>query len=465
MTLSNYYETENDNQYCCETCPDEEKRTTIINEEDNSKTAGLLLTTNIDNDNYSEMFETALENNITLEKTDTLSKNSDFTQAMSQFISSQLDETDEKETLPDLPLSKPPQLLNNDNMSEHNDKIIGLPSNTHSLDSDINSSISNTNQLTTHTAGLKLEINENIVTKDISETFPYTSTPFVKNRMTFFENETKKLDNSNSDTHKKLEMSSTIDNRQINDKKRSDSISYDLVVKDEITTNDDILKITTEELSNNENASDKENNDSKSEADRKTIETESKAITIDDDSTNESEMKQLTIEDKTDFNSSEITDISINTDSEVSSPMKTEDASHNSTNPFEDDEDEVEILSEIVSKDKVPLNRKESYPEELNPFDDDTPINQPIAPVPARRKRISLPKHVALDLFEDDSGASIESPFSPSIFHSKKRIPAARISLTPCWSEEQKIDSAEQKYVLFYSLCLHLFFFYHSIYF
>lgn len=471
MTLSNYYETENDNQYCCETCPDEEKRTTVIIKEDielvddtDNKilTAGLLDKNTLDSDNYSELFETALENNSTLEKVDTLSRNSDFTEAMSEFISSQLDD---KDTPPSLPLTKPPKLNYDDKLTnEHidDDNIIGLPSNTHSLDSDINNSISNTNQLTTHTAGLELEINKNInVTKDITDTFPQTSTPFVKNRKTFFENQFKKFDDNSDNTNNKLEMSFiniTIDNKQINDDtKRSDSISNDLVNKDDTTNNDVILKITTDkdELSNNENIPDVEKIDTETD-NEKIVDTATTTIVADESTTNKSDIKDLTTEYRTDLNSSEITDISINTDSEVSSPIKTEDISYNSTNPFEDDEDDDEEetgeIPEIISKNnKVPLMRKESYPEELNPFDDDTPVNEPAVPVPARRKRISLPKKIALDLLDDsqDDSVSGESPIVVPATKPRKVIPAARISLTPCWTQEgHKTDSADQKYVI-----------------
>lgn len=103
LTLSNYYETEN-NEYCCETCPDEE---VIVKEEtpeekfvwsrplsDEEKSANLKL------DDYSTKFETALEE---------LSENFN-TKARSDFVQSQLEDWESEEPPPELPATKPPDI-------------------------------------------------------------------------------------------------------------------------------------------------------------------------------------------------------------------------------------------------------------------------------------------------------------------------------------------------------------------
>lgn len=102
LTLANYYETEN-NEYCCETCPDEE---TVKDEElvlsrslsDEEKSA------NLKGDDYSTKFESALEN---LTQPD-----DEFTKARSHFVQSQLEwECDSgNEEPPELPSTKPPDL-------------------------------------------------------------------------------------------------------------------------------------------------------------------------------------------------------------------------------------------------------------------------------------------------------------------------------------------------------------------
>lgn len=149
LTLSNYYETEN-NEYCCETCPDEE---VSIKEEqlpddklvwsrslsDEEKSA------NLKNDDYSTQFETALEN---------FNENS---KARSDFVQSQLVEWESDEEPPDLPSTKPPDL----NSEQCDDS--GFP-----IKEQIVNSVSD-NQL--ETASVQLENSQDdVVTKEESRT-------------------------------------------------------------------------------------------------------------------------------------------------------------------------------------------------------------------------------------------------------------------------------------------------------
>lgn len=154
LTLSNYYETEN-NEYCCETCPDEE---VIVKDEpaddkfvwsrplsDEEKSANLKL------DDYSSKFETALEN---------LSE-SFSTKARSDFVQSQLEDWESdsvNEEPPELPATKPPDIKS---VSGDEDKCSdsGFPPN----EQNVNSVVSD-NQLET------AEDSQDVVTKEESRT-------------------------------------------------------------------------------------------------------------------------------------------------------------------------------------------------------------------------------------------------------------------------------------------------------
>lgn len=158
MTLSNYYETEN-NEYCCETCPDEE--VAIVKEEipddklvwsrslsDEEKSANLII------DDYSSKFETALEY---------LSERSN-TKALSDFAHSQLEEWESEsgnEDPPELPSTKPPDIKTvTVDKTECSDS--GFPLKEQSVNS-----VSD-NQL--ETASAKLEDSQEVVTKEESRT-------------------------------------------------------------------------------------------------------------------------------------------------------------------------------------------------------------------------------------------------------------------------------------------------------
>ncbi|XP_018573486.1 MICAL-like protein 1 [Anoplophora glabripennis] len=210
LTLANYYETEN-GDFCCEICPDEEKIVTKTPPEksvllrsmsDEEKTASLKTFSN-EPDNYSAMFETALESigdeSIKQEFTLTRDESSEFFKARSQFIHSQMEEssdTGNEDKPPDLPKSIPPELdkselRSSENItvlrdtlvasSEHSDS--GFPSNR--LDTTVNL---NNNSVSNQygKASVELEKTHNIVTKDKRATEGDTS--LVKARMRLFEN-------------------------------------------------------------------------------------------------------------------------------------------------------------------------------------------------------------------------------------------------------------------------------------
>lgn len=118
LTLANYYETETPNQFCCETCPDEEpppappaeKSVLIRSLSDEEKSAGLKKFSNNLSvqqertaDEYSENFENALENSSML-------RSSENTEARSRFLTANLGDYSDGETPPELPKTKPPDI-------------------------------------------------------------------------------------------------------------------------------------------------------------------------------------------------------------------------------------------------------------------------------------------------------------------------------------------------------------------
>ncbi|KAF5306964.1 hypothetical protein FQR65_LT07186 [Abscondita terminalis] len=114
LTLANYYETETNNQFCCEVCPDEENRDLIDVEKksvlsrslsDEEKSAGLQHYD--DDDGGACTFETARDESSPKD----MEQSSEYTLARSSFINSQLiheNESKSEEEPPDLPKSAPP---------------------------------------------------------------------------------------------------------------------------------------------------------------------------------------------------------------------------------------------------------------------------------------------------------------------------------------------------------------------
>ncbi|KAK5645023.1 hypothetical protein RI129_006323 [Pyrocoelia pectoralis] len=102
LTLANYYETEIENQFCCEICPDEEEpalEKSVLNRSLSDEEKSIGLQKFEDPDDYSSLFETALE-----KQNDS---STDHTRNLrSSFFNSHLAEED----VPDLPKSMPPIL-------------------------------------------------------------------------------------------------------------------------------------------------------------------------------------------------------------------------------------------------------------------------------------------------------------------------------------------------------------------
>ncbi|XP_060527701.1 F-actin-monooxygenase MICAL3 [Cylas formicarius] len=190
LTLANYYETENE-EFCCEICPDEEKQiskkispehsvlTRSMSDEEKSD----ILQNKLDMlDAYSTHFETALEFPIDgeLKKNFTLTtaSSSEYSIARSQFFKSQIENstsgsTSEDDIPPDLPKTTPPPVsasgsFLSKNLSVNSDS--GFPNNKH--DSSSNSSIS-----------VSKKADDDFVTKDNS----FSSIGLVSARMKLFE--------------------------------------------------------------------------------------------------------------------------------------------------------------------------------------------------------------------------------------------------------------------------------------
>ncbi|KAK9732240.1 Calponin homology (CH) domain [Popillia japonica] len=241
LTLANYYETETPNQFCCETCPDEEaappssaapltsvkdiktdeKSMLSRSLSDEEKSAGLKNLSDrlqMAHDEYSAQFETALE--------DSLTKTHEYSKARSQFLSANLvDETSDSETPPELPKTKPPDIVIESKVTPSNRRnatkdISGvsvyqtpyspkLGQRTHDIsrisatsasekqktnDSFKAPSIGVVNQSSISTTNLKKNVKKDEVTKDkspINDVRSNTVTPsLVKNRMKLFETTT-----------------------------------------------------------------------------------------------------------------------------------------------------------------------------------------------------------------------------------------------------------------------------------
>lgn len=325
---------------------------------------------------------------------------------MSQFINSQIEGED---ALPSLPSSKPPIItvdLNehsiNVNIDSSDTKTncesadSGLPSNSRSLDSDIVShSISDTNQL----ADSKLD-NESIDTKDISETLPFTSTPFVKKQFEPLLDPKLQMDTLDSS---EITASATEKNT------RSDSISNDLVVDKDAEENHDVDEIIANSIIE--------------------LSSDSDCAILDDSGILEVAEVQAEIIELDDESAEKI-------------------SSADNTNPFDDEEDdEFDVTSPVKDTRKVPLEKEESYPEDLNPFDDEDIPNETLVPIPTRRKKIALREKISLNPFDDDCHGEAAVPGN------KRKISAPKVSLTPIVSTLR--GTSELKYVNTYLYYVH----------
>lgn len=207
LTLANYYETEN-GDFCCEICPDEEKvaaakaspeKSVLLRSmSDEEKTASLKTFSN-EPDNYSTMFESALESI----RDD---NSSEFFKARSRFIQSQVEESSDsapEDEPPDLPKTAPPKLDASEDV-ELKDALVkssdsGFPSNrlveTIAKADDVSVSDRSNN------ASFELEETRNIVTKD-KPAAEGGDTSLVRARMRLFESNSHEVDFRKSDSNK-----------------------------------------------------------------------------------------------------------------------------------------------------------------------------------------------------------------------------------------------------------------------
>ncbi|KAG5883549.1 hypothetical protein JTB14_008516 [Gonioctena quinquepunctata] len=246
LTLANYYETENE-EFCCEVCPDEEKHMfkktteTLLSRSlsDEEKSASLKMITS-EPDEFSAQFESALESvdgDRELE--------SEFAQARSQFFLTQMEGSDSstedkppdipksfsappksqppdlpesspphmtksqptvlpKSQLPDMPKSKPPDLpksqppflskssppqLRKSDKTDLQDSIVNSAQSDSSFPERLATTVNINNRVSVTKRGsssLPLDESRNVVTKDKSA--EEVGTSMVKARMRLFEN-------------------------------------------------------------------------------------------------------------------------------------------------------------------------------------------------------------------------------------------------------------------------------------
>lgn len=168
LTLASYYETEN-GEFCCEVCPDEEKLMAKASQEkvvlqkslsDEEKTANLKMLTG-PSDDYSELFETALENVVSSEKT-----SSEFSEARSSFFLSQIgaESSLQEDKPPLLPKTGPPEL--EEIVKPSKDIFIDSAQNDSGFPSTRLSETYSNKISVENIPGSTLESSHNIVTKD-----------------------------------------------------------------------------------------------------------------------------------------------------------------------------------------------------------------------------------------------------------------------------------------------------------
>lgn len=432
LTLANYYETETENQFCCETCPDEEQIKQISDKDDTSldeksvlnrslsdeeKSAGIQKSG--EHDEYSCMFETALENSMDkgLSTNYTLSseQSAEFTKARSRFITSQLVDSEcdtSDDEAPELPKSEPPDLnslktnselefLENSENTEllkeskdfNSENISSIQSSEvrescdsgfvpHSLDSLVYSSkvsdVSDKNQ--PETAVQQLDTNK-IITKE--NKFPSDNSngsSLVKSRMRLFEN--KVGDQSSNEEMKKCSVVKDITNKNAekkfihkvplveeNDEERNCSTglgSKSLVIKESESDNS-INNSSLVDAVDNKN----EENHTEQKQEEATKSAEDSIIVISSDTSKEDSVNKIPTESSNDVNQECPIIIS---DSSSNNQSKENKITLEETSPVIDISDSADNV--ISSK------SKEEYPEDLNPFGDEDeqeePPNKPI---------------------------------------------------------------------------------------
>lgn len=373
LTLANYYETEN-NEFCCETCPDEEKLDSSVltrSLSDEEKSATLKK-----DDEYSAKFETALEF-----PEDSIS--SEYTKARSCFINSQVELSDSgNEEPPDLPKTKPPEIVTcEDTFSDS-----GFPN---GLKTNVNKdsvSLSSTS---------KLEESHDIVTKDTISAEGNTNS-LVKARMRLFES---KSDASNENT-----VNNQVPSTNIEDSFKDNTLDKDSVTQDSIitisdsNTTDSVIVIEESQEAVDETSLGKTREQTSSETSLgETEQQTSSVIEIPDESTRKKD------EYPDDLN-----------------PFGDDLEEKPSLNPFEDEEDD------LLPPNPQPAARKKIKPStedkemstlyiqrvSVNPFEEENE-----KPQPAQRKLVPAPR-ISLNPFWSDDEENEEA----------KPVPKPRIS-------------------------------------
>lgn len=440
LTLASYYETEN-GEFCCEVCPDEEKLMAKSSQEkvvlqkslsDEEKTANLKMITG-PSDDYSELFETALENVGSVEKVA-----SEFSDARSSFFLSQIgaDDSLKEDKPPLLPKTGPPELEQIDRPSKEifidsarNDS--GFPSARLPETYSDKVSVDNIPNST-------LESSHNIVTKDKQTDDGGGDISLVKARARLFENN---MDNvSKSDVNRNLKLvdkvprtpiKTTIPIVKLDELENFDTFSkrtYDndtddkkiITISTKNTTVDNIsnkLKADAQ-LDNKEDEVDvlKKSDDNKTieepdivvshkikEVDLKTPETSEpnvKAQTNEDaviDLTNTSSADSSPAKDVIDLTNASTTS------NNISQPpvIEISDTSCEQEQGSQKESDAIVIHDSIKSnKDPVKSEPDKEYPVVLNPFDDDEEVE-------------TKPHNESLNPFGSDEEDEDEVPSTP----------------------------------------------------
>ncbi|RZC41733.1 MICAL-like protein 1, partial [Asbolus verrucosus] len=459
LTLANYYETEN-NEFCCETCPDEEK--TIFNEPDSSVLTRSLsdeeksasLKKKEETDDYSAKFESALEHpdDSSLKRNSTLNT-SQYTNARSFFINSQVKDLNSdsgtEDEPPDLPKTKPPVFNENAISTENSPSDSGFPNDKLKTNVNIQSSVSLNN-----TSGT-LDKSHDIVTKDTISAEGNTNS-LVKARMRLFEtksdapNEIHSVNNkvplkNSSSANSEVGINSIEDSNLHSFKDNTSNSNNDTPISDSVKTlpqhsveqvlieetskeiNDSAITISDDNEDNavedNAQTTDdspsiiksnelpmKHENDEKSvveEINTETNETPS-IIEISDDSSlkhEESTLQNKNLPIQNEIREEEI----INVKEEVTFKLE-----HSEDNKAQVSTAEVSPSS--PPKDIIPNKNPEEYPDDLNPFDDEDELEQ--------EKEAKKSTAVSLNPFEDDED-DIPEAQSPKPAARKKVKPSA----------------------------------------
>nr|CAI5869559.1 unnamed protein product [Callosobruchus analis] len=448
LTVGNYYETES-GDICCEVCPDEEKPTTqrlLLQRSmsDEEKTANLRTHCN-EPDDYSTLFETALES-VTSKALD------EFTEARSQFIQSQMTSNSDSGNEENLCVTAP-EVANSESVSKDVVGTINYDSGLPSVSDKFSHKFEETQYVTKDESDdVKLSQNKDILKHAEVE---------LNNERT---NTTKQSDSSNNND---LGISSKIIDSKHQMITSSEEVSKDPSDIEEVEQNERTSSTKQPDVSNNRDLGisseidfTKASNDtvetidltrdtednaedsafSCSEASESVIEISSSDVIVIDDSVTDASPVERSKEVETSYAEDEVLE------------KKTEDDYPTELNPFgeQDEENEesstppkgmkpmpVRRLKKILAdeEDKCVFTPGKWYPKKIsiNPFEEDEDVQEP--PIPVRRKRIPAPR-ISLNPFES------EPEDSETIEEKEAPLPAPRSLEYPSQTPEAKPRSA-----------------------